>query len=86
MTKKVKIKDKVKSCNWVRPYNYINIHSNGDVVLCCQDWKRETKYGNILQQSLVDILESGHYKDIQDKALGKEADANFICKRCKWSE
>ncbi len=87
LTRQVKIKTRVSKCNWVRPYNYINIHSNGDAVLCCQDWKRETKYGNAFNQSIISILQSGHYKHIQDQAIGtKESDANFVCKRCKWSE
>jgi hypothetical protein len=54
------------------------------MILCCQDWKRETKYGNILQEDLYDILTGDRYKDLIAKVKGKESDKLFICKRCKY--
>jgi radical SAM protein with 4Fe4S-binding SPASM domain len=84
LMKKVELKDGVLGCAWDRPYNWLHILSNGDIVLCCQDWKRETLCGNILQNKLQDILTSKRYNDIMQKSVGKkESDANFICKRCK---
>jgi radical SAM protein with 4Fe4S-binding SPASM domain len=80
---KVKVKQKIKGCDWKR-LNDLYILSNGDMILCCQDWKRETKYGNILQDKLHTILNSKRYKDLIDKVHGKESDYLFICKRCKY--
>lgn len=40
----------------LQPYYQLNINYNGDVVLCCYDWKWTKTYGNIKRQKLEDIL------------------------------
>lgn len=86
LIKKIKLEKNISGCSWGR-LNVLSILSNGDLILCCQDWKRETKYGNIFENNLNDIIEGEHYKDILQKAKGKKkSDRLFICKRCEYSK
>jgi hypothetical protein len=78
-------KENVSGCKWGRD-EWLNIHSNGDMVLCCMDWKRETKYGNCFDKPILSVLKSGQYKNIIGKVNGHESDDMFICKRCEYSK
>jgi radical SAM protein with 4Fe4S-binding SPASM domain len=82
----IAIKKEVRGCAWERDKKYLHIMENGDLILCCQDWKRETKFGNIKEKSISEILKSHRRKDIIDKVNGKKSDLLFICKRCKFSK
>ena len=33
----------------------MNIHHDGDVILCCQDWTKQTRFGNVMKTSVKDI-------------------------------
>lgn len=39
----------------VRPWRVLNINWRGDAVLCCNDYKGETNFGNVATSSLVEI-------------------------------
>jgi radical SAM protein with 4Fe4S-binding SPASM domain len=41
-----------------RPFNQLCVHFNGDVVLCCCDWKGEVVFGNLMRASLSEIYSS----------------------------
>ena len=45
-----------KSC--IRPFNQLYVHANGNVVLCCCDWKGEVVFGNLMEQSLPEVFSS----------------------------
>ena len=40
-------------CNM--PFYAMNIHYDGDVLLCCQDWSKKVRFGNVMRSSLKDI-------------------------------
>jgi radical SAM protein with 4Fe4S-binding SPASM domain len=42
---------------------------NGDVLLCMQDWNHKIKFGNIQNQSLLDIWNSRYYNQFRKKLL-----------------
>ncbi len=42
-----------KSC--IRPFNQFYVHFNGDVVLCCCDWRGEVVFGNLTRASLSEV-------------------------------
>ena len=42
-----------KTCRY--PFTHMTIRSNGDVVVCCSDWSRDTLLGNIKTESLERI-------------------------------
>jgi len=76
--------DIVGGCGWDRPWRVLHICTNGDVVLCCQDWKKETLCGNIYRYgSIKEFIKNRQYNYIMQQAEGKiKSDCNFICKRC----
>jgi len=87
LTRAKKPVEKVVGCEWERPYNWLHIGITGNLLLCCQDWKDETTYGNIFEDSLVEILKSERYQHMMQQGTGKRpSDKNFICKRCKFNK
>lgn len=66
------------------PCNYLMysmfIDWNGDVLLCCQDWSRKVKFGNVNEKNLLDIWNSdemNYYRKIH--LNGRDV---FPCKNC----
>ncbi len=56
---------------------------NGDVVLCCEDFKREEVFGNVLETSLWEIWHSERLVEVRHRLeSGRRADATSICGRC----
>lgn len=82
------IYDKIYSCSEhsKRNLNFLNFFIDGDSTLCCQDWKKETVMGNVIHQTVSEIIESDKWYDIRSKTLGAPSDNNFICKRCELAE
>jgi radical SAM protein with 4Fe4S-binding SPASM domain len=71
-------------CAWDRPLKIFHILNNGDVILCCMDWKREVVLGNVNENSIFEIWNSEKYKNIRKIIYGKrKVGNNFICKRCE---
>ena len=69
-----------------RPLTSTSILSNGDVVACCMDWKKEEVLGNIYKNSLYEIWHSDRYKAFRAKIYeGAESTNTFLCKRCSES-
>ncbi len=57
------------------------IHSNGDVVPCCEDYNGELKFGNVYEKPLSEIWNSQTTYDLR-KRLFLRKDSNSICKKC----
>lgn len=76
---------KIIGCAADRQLKYLHILYNGDIVLCCQDWRREVVLGNCRTKSIYDIWNSPEYKEVREKIISKrESEDNFICKRCAY--
>lgn len=74
----------VKGCESIWANEMIHILYNGDVILCCMDWKREIVLGNVKKESIYQIWNGEKYKKIRKMVNGKiESPPNFICKRCE---
>lgn len=55
----------------------------GDLTLCCMDYHREAIFGNIVENSLQDILEGQPYLRLRNMVTGViDSPTDFICKRC----
>ena len=79
-------KDKIKlcGCNLERPFERMCIMSNGNVILCSQDWKNEIVQGNIFETSISEVWNSNESINIKKMVKGEvESSDNFLCKRCK---
>jgi radical SAM protein with 4Fe4S-binding SPASM domain len=57
---------------------------NGDVVLCCMDWRRQVIMGNVKQQSLREIWHGErytHYRRLHEEGRSKELQ---LCSTCSY--
>jgi len=74
----------VAGCTWGRPRHWLHFLVDGDMVLCCMDWRRETRFANIVDWELPELLESAPYRELVARASGAtESAPDFICKRCE---
>jgi radical SAM protein with 4Fe4S-binding SPASM domain len=55
-----------------RPFHQLYVHYNGNVVLCCCDWKGEVVFGNINDQSLGEIFDSQLARAYRTKLKNKD--------------
>jgi len=75
-----------RGCKRSRSHNWLHFHADGEMVLCCMDWKKETVFGDIKQQSLGEILTSESYRKLLLQVKGEfDSKRDFICKRCEWA-
>lgn len=64
------------------PLTHMLVHSNGDIGVCCMDWKHGTVYGNVHTISLYDAWNSEHLRQFRLAHLkGRRADIPF-CRHC----
>ena len=65
------------------PFTDMTIQANGDVTVCCVDWKAANKYGNVKYDSLKDLWLGDTLKSIQCMHLDYSAYSKTVCKYCK---
>jgi hypothetical protein len=77
------LEGKLKPGCW-RIKEWLHILYDGDIILCCMDYHKETVMGNVNDfKSLEELLTSSRFLETQNKALGiTNAEENFICRRC----
>ena len=74
----------VIGCSLNRPYERCCIYSNGNVVLCSQDWEQEVVLGNINNNTIEEVWNSERAKHIRRIILNQEkCPKNFLCSKCK---
>lgn len=65
-------------CYEARLDKWLHILWNGDVILCCQDWRRQHILGNAVKQTLLEIHEGESYRGVREE---KPA----LCEKCaRW--
>lgn len=67
------------------PLYQMTIHSNGVVSACCVDWKFETEYGNVCEDSVRDIWHSQRLRDFQIFLIENGRKSLNFCKNCTYS-
>lgn len=69
--------------NCVRPSRDMMVLFNGDVPLCCVDWHRTYKLGNVYTQSVQDVWHAAPVTQVRD-ALYEEDTSKMpgICRNC----
>ena len=71
-------------CLQDRPVSYVHVGVAGEVFLCCQDFFKKDRLGDLTQQSLREILASPTARKYLEYVYGGlESPADFICKRCE---
>lgn len=72
----------IKICPF--PFYQLVIHPDGDCNVCCADFKRELKIGNVAKEDLVSIWDSKKLRDFWKlNAEGKRNCFN-VCKKCEY--
>ncbi|MFC2135181.1 radical SAM/SPASM domain-containing protein [Bacteroidota bacterium] len=69
-----------------RLLNQIYILVNGDVILCCADWKNEVTLGNIKEQSISDIWNGETRKRYVQAHLDSKYNKLKLCNVCNFNE
>lgn len=65
-------------------YHKMYILYNGDVVLCCMDWRRQVIMGNVHEQSLKEIWRGEryqHFRRFHEEGRSEELD---LCRTCSY--
>lgn len=73
--------NKITGCSQDRPLKRLHVDFEGNVIICCQDWKRENKLGNINSLSIQEIWDSEKFKKIREGIYG-DNNPPEICKKC----
>lgn len=65
------------------PLMKMNIVHNGDVILCCMDWRRAEILGNLHEQSIAEVWNAAPYWRVRDALYGAgPIHDGFLCRRC----
>jgi 2-deoxy-scyllo-inosamine dehydrogenase (SAM-dependent) len=65
------------------PYSYLLINSNGDLGLCCHDWKNTFTFGSLYKNKLVDLIKSQKAMEVFINLRNRKRDLYALCARCK---
>ena len=66
-------------------FTQVPIFSNGDIGICCMDYKHEYGIGNIFNNSLQDVLNSKCVVALQRELLKGNRSMYAVCKNCNWT-
>jgi radical SAM protein with 4Fe4S-binding SPASM domain len=69
-----------------RPEEQLSVWPTGDVALCCADWRKEVKLGNVNDMSLYEIWHGAtisHYRQMLRSGRASDLD---LCKDCMAAE
>ena len=75
------IQTPIGKCSIVLNREQLGILWNGDVVLCCGDYEGHTRFGNINERSLIEILDLDQYHSIIS-SYSKGIIPFTTCKKC----
>lgn len=64
------------------PFYHMNILFNGDVILCCHDWKRTVVIGNVKEFSLKEIWNSPQINAVRKSIMRKKYSHIKSCENC----
>ena len=73
---------KVDVCT--QPFLSLYVLHNGDVCVCCVDYSGKIVFGNIADQSLIDIWNGLALKDFRVIQLQRKRDLHFECGKCNY--
>lgn len=65
------------------PFHTMSIKGNGDVLVCCVDWLRKTKIGNIQEKSLEDIWNDEPLYQLRKLHIEGNRCENESCNECE---
>ena len=66
------------------PFLKLVINFNGEVSVCCADWRMATIVGNVAEESLIDIWNGERLRDFRLKHLEGRRDEIEACRDCSY--
>ena len=70
-----------KVCRY--PFTHMTVRSNGDVVVCCTDWSRDTLVGSISDNTLEETWNSKKLYDFRCMQLKTKGAHHALCATCE---
>jgi len=67
------------------PFFDLNIWSDGNAVMCCDDWNGEEKMGNVMNSSIKEIWNNEKFKNVRKLHQEGRAAELSTCSKCDWS-
>jgi radical SAM protein with 4Fe4S-binding SPASM domain len=64
------------------PWTSLFVASNGDVVACCRDLRRQTVLGNLMQQNLAEIWNSEAFQVLRTNLVERHPEKSTACNGC----
>ncbi len=65
------------------PFSHITIRNDGSVIMCCADWLKELKIGNIMDHSLKEFWESKSMYNLRCDMLKTKGQKWEACRNCE---
>lgn len=85
---KIKTFKPFKYCDWIRSPI---IDKDGNMLICCNDYFRKSKMGNIMEKSILEIWNQTEYKSLRKKLRSdlansvKNKTVPELCQKCYYS-
>lgn len=70
----------IRCCNI--PFFKMDIDVNGDVILCCSDWKRESVMGNVMESNIYGIWNNEKYRQVRNNLINNDRKSCVLCRKC----
>jgi radical SAM protein with 4Fe4S-binding SPASM domain len=75
-------KGKLNGCG--KFLEWLCVDVDGNCFICYNDFYDKYQYGNLIEQSIAEVVKGERYNELlQDIFGGEDADSAFICRRCK---
>lgn len=62
----------------------VPIYVNGDLALCCLDYKHDSSLGNVFEKGLIKLLNGYKVQEFQKNLLEGKRDIYPLCRRCNF--
>jgi radical SAM protein with 4Fe4S-binding SPASM domain len=64
------------------PWTSLFVASNGDIVACCRDLRRQTVLGNILKENLSEIWNGAAFRELRRNLADRKPELSAACNGC----
>lgn len=65
------------------PFTHMTVRNDGTVIVCCSDWLKELKIGDVKEHTLKEIWESKTLYDMRMKMLNTKGQCFKACRSCE---
>ncbi len=70
-----------KACRY--PFTHMTIRNDGSVIICCIDWLKQTRVGNVNDNALHEIWQSKSLYKFRCNMLKEKGNNLEVCRRCE---